>query len=135
MLVASLLAFPPVLDVHIEILEDDGGVIPACIVAASLALADSGVSLYDLVGSVCVGGGGGGGAFTLDPNREEGKDLGVTMEMSVMGNLGKVTMYEQRGGIEVERIEDMEEVCRGGCMAVHEIMRKSLLKREEERVI
>ena len=43
-----------VLDVHIMVLQADGGVTSACIIAASLALADAGVELYDLVSSCSV---------------------------------------------------------------------------------
>jgi ribonuclease PH len=125
-----------VIDVQLEILQDDGGLIPALIIAGSLALADSGVELYDLVGSVEVGMGDRGKEIVLDPctgeieKMEEG-GKGARMVMGVMGGLGKVTMYECRGPVEGGRMAEIEAVAMKGCLAVHEAMRKSLLEKEE----
>lgn len=43
-----------VVDVFIMVLQDDGAVFPACVVAASLALADSGIETYGLVSAFSV---------------------------------------------------------------------------------
>eukprot|EP00557_Chaetoceros_sp_GSL56_P002176 CAMPEP_0176501754 /NCGR_PEP_ID=MMETSP0200_2-20121128/14346_1 /TAXON_ID=947934 /ORGANISM="Chaetoceros sp., Strain GSL56" /LENGTH=381 /DNA_ID=CAMNT_0017900695 /DNA_START=47 /DNA_END=1193 /DNA_ORIENTATION=+ len=43
-----------VVDVFVLVLQDDGAVLPACLMAASLALADSGVEVYDLFSSFSI---------------------------------------------------------------------------------
>ena len=40
--------------VHALVLQDDGGALPAAVTCASLALADSGILLYDLVAACTV---------------------------------------------------------------------------------
>lgn len=43
-----------VVDVFVLVIQDDGAVFPACLMAASLALADAGVEVYDLVSSFSI---------------------------------------------------------------------------------
>mmetsp|Transcript_19793 Transcript_19793/g.50293 ORF Transcript_19793/g.50293 Transcript_19793/m.50293 type:complete len:301 (-) Transcript_19793:27-929(-) len=64
-----------VVDVHVSVLQADGGVLPACITAASVAVADAGIELFDVVTacSACVRAGS-DEVILLDPSLAEELD-------------------------------------------------------------
>ena len=123
-----------VVDVHIEILQDDGGLMSACVVCSSLALADAGLEMFDLVASCSLG--GDNDRLVLNPTKEEAdafaKSDSTSMTMCLMGSLGEATHFDYSGLLSEEGLAKAEELCRNGCLAMHGLMRSSLKAKIEK---
>jgi len=134
-----------VVDVFVMVLQNDGGVLGAAVMAASLALADSGVELYDLV-SACsvavvprhlttVGDGDGDGdaassssyCLLADPSEEELLAADGVVTLAMMPNWKEVTFWDQTGRLPVTTASDAADLCRNGCAMMQKFMRQSLV--------
>lgn len=74
------------MSVHLEVLQDEGLVFDAAVTCASLALADAGVEMIDVV-SCCTVSFHAGSIMVMDPNKAESE-----------GEEGRVTIGEIWGG-------------------------------------
>jgi exosome complex component MTR3 len=117
----------------ITVLQDDGNVLAACITAASLALADAAVEMYDLVtcGSVAVRQGTGELALLADPDLAETQDADAVVTLAVLPNWKEVTLWEQSGSLSPDKVNQAMELCRDGCRTMHRFMREHLLQQAE----
>jgi len=130
-----------VVDVFVMVLQNDGGVLGAAVMAASLALADSGVELYDLV-SACsvavvprhlttVGDGDAASASSYcllaDPSEEELLAADGVVTLAMMPNWKEVTFWDQTGRLPVTTASDAADLCRNGCAMMQKFMRQSLV--------
>eukprot|EP00518_Triparma_eleuthera_P012612 CAMPEP_0182479008 /NCGR_PEP_ID=MMETSP1319-20130603/33426_1 /TAXON_ID=172717 /ORGANISM="Bolidomonas pacifica, Strain RCC208" /LENGTH=204 /DNA_ID=CAMNT_0024680399 /DNA_START=37 /DNA_END=647 /DNA_ORIENTATION=+ len=85
-----------VLAVHLEIVRDSGTAFSACVTCASLALADSGLELNDLVASRTVEVGP-SGDLVADPGGGGGEGGRARVTVCLMPNVEEVTAFEQTG--------------------------------------
>ncbi len=136
----SLLDIPPhsIIHVSVVILQADGSIFPACVTAATLALADAAVPLKDLVSSCSV-------AviqsdhlhllakpkLLLDPNEDEEiqtqqKDHAI-VTLSMLSNKKEVTFWDQTGRISSNSSAQALDLCKDGCMAMHKFIRHCLV--------
>jgi len=145
------------MDVFVMVLQNDGGVLGACVVAASLAMADSGVELYDMVSACSVavvprsmtaachddggGGGGGGGSgdcgedrrhasshcLLTDPTEDEILAADGVVTLAMMPNWKEVTFWDQTGRLPANTASDASDLCRDGCATMQKFMRQSLV--------
>ena len=87
-------------DCFIQVLEDDGSVVPAAITAGSLAFADAGIELFDLVtacSAALVKGKGDNECVILDPTWEEQeKSIGM-LTLVYSPSLSSITNLLQTG--------------------------------------
>ena len=122
-----------VLKVQLTVLQDDGSALSACIVAASLAMADARIELYDLVTSCAVVSIAGGGKNTCagttptivaDPDRDEEETADATVVLAMMPAWKDVTLWQQQGPTDGTQMIDL---CRDGCRTVHRLMRQCLI--------
>lgn len=129
--------FKSVLDVHLVVLQADGGLTSACIVAVSLALADAGVELYDLVPScsVAISSNNPGIVCLADPTEEEIDDADGILTLAVLCSWNEVTFWNQSGRISVEASSQAMEMCKDGCINIHQCMRQCLLSKEKQQSI
>lgn len=120
----------------ITVLQDDGNVLAACITAASLALADACVEIYDLVtcGSVAVMQGG-ELALLADPDLAETQDADAVVTLAVLPNWKEVTLWEQSGSLSPDKVNQAMELCRDGCRTMHRFMREHLLQQAQSESI
>jgi exosome complex component MTR3 len=133
-----------VVDVFVMVLQDDGSVFSASAIAASLALSDAGVEIYDLVSacsvaviprSIVVGTSVNddddqeGGAYQLlaDPSEDEILASDGIVTLSMMGNWKEVTFWDQTGRLDPKVANDAAALCRDGCLTMTKFMRKRLL--------
>jgi exosome complex component RRP41 len=82
-------------DVYVEVLQADGGTRCAALDAASVALADAGIPMRDMV-SACAAGKV-ADTIILDVNNEEDQAGQADMPIGYMPNLGKVTLLQLDG--------------------------------------
>mmetsp|Transcript_19681 Transcript_19681/g.24271 ORF Transcript_19681/g.24271 Transcript_19681/m.24271 type:complete len:312 (+) Transcript_19681:226-1161(+) len=138
-----------VVDVFVMVLQDDGSVFAASVIAASMALADAGIEIYDLV-SACsvaivprgvetkekkvddgdsirnVDGKKTGFNLLVDPVENELLDSKGVVTLAMMPNWKEVTFWDQTGLLPPHISSDAAELCRDGCNTMNKFMKQSL---------
>eukprot|EP00178_Gracilaria_changii_P011279 TRINITY_DN321_c0_g2_i1.p1 TRINITY_DN321_c0_g2~~TRINITY_DN321_c0_g2_i1.p1 ORF type:complete len:304 (-),score=39.04 TRINITY_DN321_c0_g2_i1:745-1656(-) len=114
------------IDVCVFVLEDGGGGFAAVITAASLALADAGVEMTDLVAGSTVG--VMDGQLVLDPTAKEEAGASAIVRVAYTINRAKVTDLMQQGELDIDQFREAIKV---GCVAgsqVSGLMKECLIK-------
>ena len=113
-----------VVDVFVEILQADGGSRCAALDAASVALADAGIPMRDMV-SACAAGKV-ADTIILDVNNEEDQAGQADMPVGYMPNLGKITLFQLDGILTPDEYKKCVETAIDGCKQVYEIQKKAI---------
>jgi len=118
-----------VIDVFIDIIQADAGTRCAAISAASLALADAGVPMKDLVSAVAVG--KVSNAIVLDLNKkEEDHEEGVSdIPIAYLPKDDMITLIQLDGNISAEDLNKAIKLGIKGCKKIHELQVRALKKR------
>ncbi|KAF6243212.1 exosome complex exonuclease Rrp41 [Nitrosopumilus sp. b1] len=111
-------------DVFIEVLQADGGSRCAALDAASVALADAGIPMRDMV-SACAAGKV-ADTIVLDVNNEEDQAGQADMPVGYMPNLEKITLLQLDGVLTPEEYKKCVQTGIDGCKLVYEIQKKAL---------
>lgn len=114
-----------VIDVTMEIIQADSGTRVASITAASLALADAGIPMKDLVSSVAAG--RVNKQIVVDLNKEE-EDVedAIDMPVAMMPRLGKITLLQLDGDANIKELEEMLKIAKKGCEQIYKEQQKAL---------
>src|SRR5437867_9186876 len=115
------------IDVYVEVLQADGGSRCAGITAASVALADAGINMRDMV-SACAAGKV-DDKIVIDINDTEDKEGGADMPVAYMPNLQKITLLQLDGELNSNEFNICLEEAIRGCLKVFEIQRSSLIEK------
>lgn len=115
------------IDVYIEVLQADGGSRCAGITAASVALADAGINMRDMV-SACAAGKV-DDKIVLDINDTEDKEGGADMPVAFMPNLKRITLLQLDGILDSDQFNTCLDEAIYGCKMVYEIQRSSLMQK------
>jgi exosome complex component RRP41 len=115
------------IDVYIEVLQADGGSRCAGITAASVALADAGINMRDIV-SACAAGKV-DDKIVLDINDTEDKEGGADMPVAFMPNLKQITLLQLDGTLDKDQFNACLKEAIRGCGKVYEIQRSSLMQK------
>lgn len=123
------------IDLFIEVLQSDGGTRCAGIVAASVALADAGIPMRDLV-SACAAGKV-DGYIVLDLNYVEDQEGEADMPVAYMPKLGQITLLQMDGLMTREEFKRALQLAIKGCERIYELQREALKRRYEaiERLV
>jgi exosome complex component RRP41 len=113
------------IDLFIEVLQADGGTRCASITAASLALADSGIPMRDLV--VACAAGKADDTIVLDLMDEEDKLGSADVPVALMPNLNAITLLQMDGKLNHEEFETAVNLAIEGCKQIY-AMQKDALK-------
>ena len=116
-----------VIDVFIEVLQADGGTRCAALDAASVALADAGIPMRDLV-SACAAGKV-ADQIVLDINNEEDQEGQADMPIAYMPNIGKITLMQLDGILSPSEYQKCIQTGISGCKQVYEMQRKALMEK------
>ncbi|XP_057955122.1 exosome complex component RRP41-like [Malania oleifera] len=111
-------------DVFALVLESGGGDLPVVISCASLALADAGIMMYDLVASVsvsCLG-----KNIVIDPIAEEESYQDGSLMIACMPSRNEVTQLTITGEWSTPKINEAMELCLEACSKLAKIMRSCL---------
>jgi len=111
--------------VFIEVLQADGGTRCASITAASLALADAGIPLKDLV--VACAAGKADDTLVLDLMDEEDKLGKADVPVALMPSLNGITLLQMDGKLTHEEFETAVNMAIEGCKKIY-LMQKEALK-------
>ena len=115
-----------VVDVYVVVLESGGSDLAVAICAASLALADAGVELLDLV-PACAVALVGGSTLLLDPSADEAHAAGGTLTLAMMPGPNEVTQLALGGEWAPAAAREATELAMGGCAQLRAAMRATLL--------
>jgi exosome complex component RRP41 len=113
------------IDVFIEVLQADGGTRCASITAASLAIADAGIPMRDLV--VACAAGKVDDTVVLDLFDAEDKLGAADVPLALMPNLNAVTLLQMDGILTPEEFEKAVSMAMEGCKQIY-VMQKEALK-------
>ena len=132
--IIDLKEFPnAVVDVFIELPQTDAGTRCAGICAASMALADAGFTMKDLVASVAVG--RVDDKIVVDLNYDEEAyecDSGVAdIPLAILPNSGKITLLQMDGHLKPEQLKEAFEAGKKVAMKIYDIQKAALKKKFE----
>jgi len=109
------------------VLQSDGGTRGAGIIAASLALADAGVPMRDLV--VGCAAGKIEGQIVLDLDDVEDKFGQADMPVAILPRTGEITLLQMDGMLSPEEFEEALNLAIEGCKKIHEMQRNALKRK------
>ena len=115
------------IDVFIEVLEADGGSRCAGIDAASVALADAGINMRDMV-SACAAGKV-DDKIVLDINDTEDKEGGADMPIAYLPNLNQISLLQLDGILDSTQFNSCLDNAIKGCLRIYEIQRAALMQK------
>ena len=126
--VLNLSEYPnSVVDVFIELPETEAGSRCAGICAASMALADAGLDMKDLVSAVSVGRVDDKMVVDLDYSEESYPDGPVAdIPVAMMPNSGEITLLQMDGEVKKEQLTQALEMAKKACMDIYEVQKKAL---------
>ncbi len=112
------------IDVFIEVLQADGGTRTAGLTAASLALADAGIPMKDLVIGVAVG--KVDGVLVLDVNELEDQYGEADLPIGIAPNLGEVVLFQLNGVLTREEMKTALDMAFKASEQIYKIAKESL---------
>ena len=115
------------IDVFIEVLQSDGGSRCAGITAASLALADAGIPMRELVAACAVG--KIQGKMALDLSDAEDKYGEADLPVALVPNTGMVTLLQMDGSLTTGEFERGLTMAIDACKTIHTMQRDALKKK------
>jgi len=115
------------IDVFIEVLQADGGTRTAGLTAASLALADAGIPMRDLVAGVAVG--KVDGVIVLDINELEDEFGEADMPLGYAAGVGEIVLLQLNGVLTPEEFKKAVELGRRGAERIYAQMKETLHKK------
>jgi exosome complex component RRP41 len=112
------------IDTFLEVLQADGGTRCSAITVASLALANAGIPMRDLV--VACAAGKVEGKLVLDLNDSEDKRGEADVPLAIMPSSKAVTLLQMDGILTISEFEQVLDLGLKGCKQIHELQKKSL---------
>ncbi len=119
-----------VIDLFVEILQSDGGSRCAGITAASLALADAGIPMRELVAACAIG--KIEGKLALDLSDSEDKLGEADLPVAYVPNANMVTLLQMDGELTIEEFNKGLEMALEACKTIHTMQREALKKKFRE---
>ena len=114
-------------DIFIEVLQADAGTRCAGLTAASVALADAGVPMRDLV-AACASGKI-GGVVCLDLNKEEDNFGDADCPMAVVAGTGEIVLLQMDGHLTYDEFQKAMELSLGAAEKLFELQRDALRRK------
>ncbi|XP_026189630.1 exosome complex component RRP41 homolog [Cyclospora cayetanensis] len=121
--------------ISILVLADDGSILSASLIAASLALADAGVAMRDLLPACTVlllpqhqpqhqqQQQQHQPVLLLDPTNDEARTGGPSLTLGVTAQTNSIVALQLSGKVDKETFDKMFEMCLRGCFAAAECMK------------
>jgi exosome complex component RRP41 len=115
------------IDVYIEVLQANAGTRCAGVVAASVALADAGIPMVDLLPSCAVG--KVGEHVVLDLNKAEDNFGQADLPMALVPQSGRLVLLQMEGHFTREELSKALDLGVVGCRKIYEEMKRALRSR------
>jgi exosome complex component RRP41 len=115
------------IDIYIEVLQANAGTRCAGLVAASLALADAGIPMVDLLPAVAVG--KVAGKIALDLKKEEDNYGEADLPMALVPQSGRLVLLQMEGHMSEDELAQALDMGVAGCRTIYEMMKTALRER------
>lgn len=116
-----------VVDVFVDLPQTDAGTRCAAICAASMALADAGLQMKDLVSAVAIG--KIEDKLVVDLTYEEDSydaGPGTDLPVAMLPSSGKITLLQMDGEVSAQDLKKMLELASKACKQIYEVQKKAL---------
>ena len=117
------------IDVYIEVTNANAGTRAAAICAASVALADAGIEMRDLVTSVASG--KIDGELVLDLYQPEDNFGDADMPLAIMPRTNEITLLQMDGDLSKDEVKKLIEMSMKACQRIYEIQKRALKEKYE----
>lgn len=117
----------------IEIIQADAGTRTAGINAASVALADAGIPMRDLVTAVAAG--KVGNEYFLDLEYKEEEETAADLPIAYMPRSKKITLLQMDGDLPVKDVKAVMQTAIKGCEILYEKQKQALRERWETKSV
>lgn len=115
------------IDVYIEVLEANAGTRCVGLSAASVALADAGIPMKDMIPSCAAG--KIAGTVVLDLMKEEDNFGEADMPLAILPKTGEVLLLQMDGHFTQEQFDEAFGLASSACMKIHELQKDALRRR------
>ena len=115
------------IDIYIEVLQANAGTRCAGITAASVALADAGIPMMDLVPACAAG--KVDGRVVLDLSKDEDNHGQADLPVAIVPKTGEIVLLQMDGHMTVEEFEKAMGMAIGACMRIYDMQRDALRRR------
>ncbi len=115
------------IDVFIEVLQADGGTRTTGLTAASLAVADAGIPMRDLVAAVAVG--KVDGVIVLDIDEVEDEYGEADMPVAMMPSLGQIVLLQLNGVLTRDEFKQALDLAKKGLMEIYRMQKEALTRK------
>ncbi|MHA1408972.1 MAG: exosome complex exonuclease Rrp41 [Candidatus Odinarchaeia archaeon] len=115
------------IDIFIQVIEADGGTRCASINAASLALANAGIPMRDLI--VAVAAGKIDNQVILDLSDLEDKYGEADLPMAMLPRTGEIALLQMDGNLTIEEFNKAIELGKKGMMKIYELQREAVKRK------
>jgi exosome complex component RRP41 len=112
------------IDVFIEVLQADGGTRTAGLTAASLALADAGIPMKDLVIGVAVG--KVDGVLVVDINELEDQYGEADLPVGIAPNIGEIVLFQLNGVLTRDELKKALDMAFNASEQIYKVAKESL---------
>ncbi len=120
------------IDVYIEILQANAGTRCAGLTAASVALADAGIPMRDIVPAIAAG--KADGHVLLDLNKEEDNYGQADVPIAIVPSTDEIVLLQMDGNMTREEFDKAVDLAFGACHEVYDIQKAALKKRYDARM-
>lgn len=114
-------------DVFIEVLQADAGTRCAGLTAASVALADAGIPMKDMI--VSCSSGKVDGKLILDLAKEEDNYGEADVPIAIMPRTGKIVLLQMDGHLTSEELKKLLGLTMGACKNIYDLQKDALMRR------
>ncbi|MDR0778996.1 MAG: exosome complex exonuclease Rrp41 [Methanomassiliicoccaceae archaeon] len=115
------------IDVYIEILQANAGTRCAGLTAASVALADAGIPMRDIIPSIAVG--KADGKVLLDLNKEEDNFGQADVPLAIIPKTNEIVLLQMDGNMTREEFDNAIEMGVSACHEIYELQKDALKRR------
>lgn len=115
------------IDVFVEVIQADGGTRTASLTAASLALADAGIPMKDMVVGVAVG--KADGVLVLDINDVEDQYGEADMPVGYAVGLNEIVLLQLNGTLTREEFREAMKLAIKGCEQIYKLAKEALARK------
>ncbi|KAL8434518.1 hypothetical protein Efla_000034 [Eimeria flavescens] len=126
--------------ISLLVLADDGSILSACLIAASLALADAGVAMRGLLPACTVmllpqHHPQQPALMLVDPTNDEARTGGPSLTVGIMAQTHDVVTLQLSGKVDRDSYTEMFDLCLRGCLAAAECMKDALQDAADTRLL
>lgn len=117
------------IDIFVQVLQSDGGVLHAAINAATLALIDAGIAMKDFVTACSVG--WIDNTPILDMNYTETGANGPDLLVALLPKSNKTVLLQMESRVHMDNFDALAAAAQEGCRAIYETLHKVVTDRTE----